>query len=149
MQCPFPKKEMNVITKQISPLLCRTWKVILWHTSILNTYLQGESSWISTQMRCVPAKAAQFPKKARVHAQKHTQGWYWYLTTFLSFFFFFTYLFNFSYAGYFCYEGFFSSCSEPGPLSGCTVQASPCNRFSYCKAQALWCMDSVVVSPGH
>ena len=62
--------------------------------------------------------------------------------------FFLSYLFNFSYAGYFCYEGFFSSCSEPGLLSGCTVQASPCNRFSCCRAQALWCVDSVVVSPG-
>ena len=96
---------MNVITKQISPLVCRIWKVILWHTFILNPYLQGESSWISTRMRCVPAKAVQFPKNAWVHSQKHTQGWYWYLTTFL--FFPLTYLLNFGYAGSFLLWGLF------------------------------------------
>ena len=41
-------------------------------------------------MRCVPAKAAQFPKKARVHSQKHTKGWY--LLLFFFFFFLLIYL---------------------------------------------------------
>ena len=34
-------------------------------------------------------------------------------------------------------RGLFSSCSEQGPLSGRSVQASHCSGFSCCKARAL------------
>ena len=96
-------------------------------------------------MRCVPAKAAQFPKKAQVHHRNtHKDG----TDTSLLFSFFLLIYLILAMWGLFCYEGFFSSCIEPGPLSGCPVQASPCNHFSCCRAQALWYMDSVVVSPG-
>ena len=42
----------------------------------------------------------------------------------------------------------FSSCSEQGPLSGCSVQAFHCRGLSGCGAEALGARDSVAEAHG-
>ena len=46
-------------------------------------------------------------------------------------------LFIFGCAGSWLLHGLFSSCSEQGLLSSCSVRASHCSDFSRCRAQAL------------